>query len=55
MIWILATNALDPTIMDFCKRNKAVVFESDRDEQLTSAMKELSKDLRNEFKHKFKV
>lgn len=55
MIWILATNALDPTIMDFCRKNKTAIYDSDSYEQLMHTMKELSKDLKNEFKQKFKV
>ena len=45
-IWILATNALDKRIVDFCNSNEAVLDEStdvkrqDLLEELTSAMKE---------------
>lgn len=54
-IWILATNALDRRIRDFCKVNEAVLFDDDEVENKTRLMKELDRDLKNDFLAKFDV
>ena len=54
-IWILATNALDPTIMEFCKQNNKAIFLDNDPSQLSSLMKTLGKDLRAVFKDRFEV
>ena len=54
-IWILATNALDRRIRDFCKLNEAVLFNDEEIENRARLMKELDKDLKNDFLAKFDV
>ncbi|RSM04374.1 hypothetical protein CDV31_010076 [Fusarium ambrosium] len=52
-IWILATNALDSTVVDFCEENSKIL---DGDENEKSQLsKELSKQLRQTFLHYFKA
>ncbi|RDL35746.1 Uncharacterized protein BP5553_06358 [Venustampulla echinocandica] len=48
-IWILATNALDPTIKDFCSQNHDAVFIDDDQDKMASLMKQLSKQIKQEF------
>jgi hypothetical protein len=55
MIWILATNALDPTIMEFCRKNKNAVFDATKQDDLMQAVKTLSKELKIKFKERFQV
>ncbi|RMJ14913.1 hypothetical protein CDV36_005445 [Fusarium kuroshium] len=43
-IWILATNALDSTVLDFCEENSKI-FDGDKDEK-SKLSKKLSKQLR---------
>lgn len=54
-IWILATNALDTRIRNFCKVNEAVLFKEEASENRVRLMKELDKDLKNDFLAKFDV
>lgn len=55
-IWILATNALDQRIKDFCKLNEAVLYNEDADEENRQRlMKGLAKTLKSDFLAKFGV
>jgi ATP-dependent Clp protease ATP-binding subunit ClpA len=55
-IWILATNALDATIQDFCGRNSEVVFrDEDVQGEKLQLMKELAKEIKEDFLSKFDV
>ncbi len=54
-IWILATNALDRRIRDFCKLNEAVLFNEEEIASRALLMKDLDKDLKNDFLAKFDV
>ncbi|UKZ66600.1 uncharacterized protein TrAtP1_007771 [Trichoderma atroviride] len=50
-IWILATNALDNTILDFCKHNEAIT--GDDGNEKTRQMRKLSQQLRESFLQQF--
>ncbi|OCK84463.1 P-loop containing nucleoside triphosphate hydrolase protein [Lepidopterella palustris CBS 459.81] len=52
-LWILATNALDPTIKEFCRRNEKAIFFDEDPSQMSKLMKSLEKQLKTEFKEKF--
>lgn len=54
-IWILATNALDRRIRDFCKVHEAVLFDDQQVESRTQLMKQLDKDLKNDLLGQFDV
>jgi hypothetical protein len=54
-IWILATNALDSTIKDFCAQNHDAVFISEDEVKRMQMMKQLSKSIKQEFLHIFDV
>ena len=45
-IWILATNALDPTISAFCQQNEQAIFHNDDETKKEELMKALAKELR---------
>lgn len=47
-IWILATNAFDDTIHEFCKTNEAALFQSDGPATSEKLVKGLCKTLRTE-------
>lgn len=47
-IWILATNAFDDTIHEFCKDNEAALFQSDNPAASEKLVKGLCKTLRTE-------
>lgn len=49
-LWILATNILDPIIMEFCRKNEKAVFIDDNMDNLASLVKTLGKDLKAGFK-----
>ncbi|KAF1996576.1 P-loop containing nucleoside triphosphate hydrolase protein [Amniculicola lignicola CBS 123094] len=49
-LWILATNALDGTIMDFCRQHEKAIFVDDNMDNLGKLMKMLEKDLKTGFK-----
>ncbi len=53
-IWILATNALDKTIMGFCGRNQAI-FDEDNPTKRENLLEELTTAMREEFISVFKV
>ncbi|KAH8669778.1 P-loop containing nucleoside triphosphate hydrolase protein [Tricladium varicosporioides] len=52
-IWILATNALDPTIQDFCTQHQNAIFHNDDQPEKMRLMKTLSKELKEDFLSKF--
>jgi hypothetical protein len=54
-IWILASNALDPTIKEFCKKNQKSIFLDDDPSELLRLMKVLGKELKDKFKERFEV
>lgn len=54
-IWILATNALDTTIQDFCASNHTELFVNDDESQKMQLMKRLSKEIKEDFLSKFDV
>lgn len=47
-IWILATNAFDVTIHEFCKDNEVALFQSDNPATSEKLVKGLCKTLRTE-------
>ena len=52
-IWILATNALDDTIKDFCQRNPDIFSKEGTEREVLA--KDLSKTMRTIFLRKFGV
>jgi hypothetical protein len=54
-IWILATNALDTTIQNFCKLHDKPIFVDDDHGEKLRLMKQLSKELKEDFLSKFSV
>jgi hypothetical protein len=54
-IWILATNALDATIENFCKTNDRLLFLGDNDSEKMRLMKALSKQLKADLVTQFDV
>ncbi|KAK8851225.1 P-loop containing nucleoside triphosphate hydrolase protein [Apiospora arundinis] len=52
-IWILATNAFDPTIHDFCRRNKAVIWDPKKMPEAEKLIGGLSKQIRKESEGRF--
>lgn len=52
-IWIMATNALDTIILEFCQENEKILGD-DMDEKMNLAG-ELSRKLKAEFLSRFKV
>jgi ATP-dependent Clp protease ATP-binding subunit ClpA len=53
-IWIIATNALDEKIENFCKRNPKI-FEEDDQEEREGLLESLNEAMKEEFKGQFKV
>jgi len=53
-IWILATNALDRRIIDFCERNEAI-FNEDNPTKRENLLEELTSAMREDFISVFKV
>lgn len=54
-IWILATNALDTTIQDFCTLNHKAIFLDDDESEKLRLMKRLSRELKEDFLSQFDV
>ncbi|KAF2403751.1 P-loop containing nucleoside triphosphate hydrolase protein [Trichodelitschia bisporula] len=54
IIWILATNALDPTIKKFCEHNSAAIFDDTKPLAQEEALKRLASAIKDDFKEKFK-
>jgi len=54
-IWILATNALDATIKDFCAQNHDAFFINEDDVKRMQVIKQLTKSVKQEFLHIFDV
>jgi hypothetical protein len=54
-VWILATNALDPTIQSFCKLHHKPIFEDDDESEKLRLMKSLSKAIKEDFLSQFGV
>jgi len=54
-VWILASNALDPIIKEFCKQNQKAIFLDDDPSEVLRLMKILGKQLKDEFKEQFLV
>ncbi|ERF69675.1 hypothetical protein EPUS_03667 [Endocarpon pusillum Z07020] len=52
-IWILATNALDKKIIDFCDRNEAI-FDEDNSTKREKLLEELTSAMRDDFMSVFK-
>lgn len=52
-VWILATNALDLTIQNFCKLHHKPIFEDDDDSEKLRLMKSLSKAIKEDFLSQF--
>jgi ATP-dependent Clp protease ATP-binding subunit ClpA len=53
-IWIIATNALDRKIVDFCEKNPGVLTNDDQDKH-ARLMTDLEKTLKKQLKHTFGV
>lgn len=53
-IWILATNALDKTIIGFCDKNQAI-FDEEKPSKREDLLEELTTAMREEFISVFKV
>lgn len=54
-IWVIATNALDASIRDFCQVNGATIWNGDDEVKQAKLMKTLSKDLKEGFLNHFSV
>lgn len=54
-IWILATNAHDPIIQQFCSANHRVLFIDDDEPEKIRLIKQLSKEIKEDFLSKFNV
>lgn len=54
-IWILATNACDNTIQEFCKLHEQPIFQDDDQDEKLRLMKRLSKELKEDFLSQFGV
>jgi hypothetical protein len=54
-IWIIATNAVDDIILDFCEVHHKDVFQSDDPMRQTEMMNDLSVRLRKQLKSEFGV
>jgi ATP-dependent Clp protease ATP-binding subunit ClpA len=54
-IWIMATNALDVLILDFCELHKDQVYQTDDSHRHAELMAELSAKLKNKLKSVFGV
>jgi hypothetical protein len=54
-VWILATNALDPTIQSFCKLHHKPIFEDDDESEKLRLMKRLAKAIKEDFLSQFGV
>jgi hypothetical protein len=52
VIWILATNALDATILNFFDKSESLLGDEEKRDKLVG---KLSKDLRSIFRQKFQV
>ncbi|KAH6678223.1 P-loop containing nucleoside triphosphate hydrolase protein [Halenospora varia] len=52
-IWILATNACDNTIQEFCKLHEQPIFQDDDQDEKLRLMKRLSKELKEDFLSQF--
>jgi hypothetical protein len=48
-IWILATNAHDSIIQDFCSINSHVLFSNDDETEMKRLLKQLSHKIREDF------
>jgi hypothetical protein len=53
-IWILATNALDKRIIDFCGKNEAI-FNEDYPNKRQDLLEELTSRMKEDFMGVFKV
>jgi len=54
-IWIMATNALDDTILDFCDVHQEQVYQTDDSHRHAEIMTELSAKLKKQLKSTFGV
>jgi ATP-dependent Clp protease ATP-binding subunit ClpA len=54
-IWILATNAHDQIIQDFSASNESALFSGDDDAEKKRLLKQLSHQIREDFRHKHGV
>jgi ATP-dependent Clp protease ATP-binding subunit ClpA len=54
-IWILATNAHDSVIQDFCTQNNQALFADDDESQKILLTKKLAKEVRHDFLRTFGV
>jgi ATP-dependent Clp protease ATP-binding subunit ClpA len=54
-IWILATNALDDKIRNFCQANGETFWNNEDEAEQTRLMKALTKELKEDFLNKFQV
>jgi hypothetical protein len=52
--WILATNALDKGIIDFCHRNEAI-FDENNSTKRQNLLEELTSSMREDFISQFRV
>ena len=48
-IWILATNAVDGTILSFCAEHRDIIFNDDRESEKLYLIEQLSKQIKEEF------
>ncbi|KAH9908378.1 P-loop containing nucleoside triphosphate hydrolase protein [Xylariomycetidae sp. FL2044] len=54
-IWIIATNALDDTIHEFCKTHEKVLYQTDNKAAQHKLLNQLTRKLRAEFVTRFKA
>jgi hypothetical protein len=54
-IWVLATNAIDEKIMEFCNQHSSVIFDEKDHVLRPRLIKDLSRIIKDEFKEKFSV
>jgi len=54
-IWILATNALDDKIRNFCQVNGSMIWDEEDENKQTRLIKTLTKELKEDFLKIFQV
>ena len=54
-IWILATNAVDDTILSFCAEHRGIIFNDDREFKKLYLIEQWSKQIKEEFLNELDV
>jgi ATP-dependent Clp protease ATP-binding subunit ClpA len=54
-IWVLATNAMDSTIKNFCSKHRETIFLHDDQSVHAPLMKQLSREIKEDFRSQFDV